>query len=93
MINIRSPDPFILAPLHVTAVGKLMLAEPGDNFIHAWPVVTGSNPIPRILFTTEQERRNVAYQSLDQGNAYDDKEAEDGVGCIGGLIYDESKTG
>ena len=79
------------APLHVTAVGKLMLAELGDNFIHAYAARTALKSYTSHTITTEQELRNVAYQALDQGFAYDNEEAEDGVGCIGVLIYDDSK--
>lgn len=80
------------APLHVTAVGKLMLAELGDNFIHAYAARTALKSYTSHTITTEQELRNVAYQALDERFAYDNEEAEDGVGCIGVLIYDGSKN-
>jgi len=80
------------APLHVTAVGKLMLAELGNNFIHSYAVRTGLKSYTSRTITTEQKLLSVAHQSLDQGFSYDNEEAEEGVGCIGVLIYDGSKN-
>lgn len=80
------------APLHVTAVGKLMLAELGDHFIHAYTGRTELKAYTSHTVTTEQDLINVAHQVQAQGFAYDDEEAEEGVGCIGVLIYDGSKN-
>ncbi len=76
------------APLHVTAVGKLMLAMNGDEECRGYasrtnlPAYTRNtiNDLPRLL--KEAEKLRV------QGYAFDDEEAEIGVGCIGTLIYD-----
>jgi DNA-binding IclR family transcriptional regulator len=78
------------APLHVTAVGKLMLAMGGDEECRSYatrtnlPAYTRNtiNNLPALLQEAEQLRQ--------QGYAYDDEEAEIGVGCIGTLIYDAS---
>jgi len=80
------------APLHVTAVGKLMLAELGNNFIHTYAVRTGLKSYTPHTISSEHELRTVAYQSLEQGFSYDNEEAEEGVGCIGVLLYDSSKN-
>lgn len=80
------------APLHVTAVGKLMLAELGDHFIHAYVGRTGLKAYTSHTATTEQDLLNVVHQAQTQGFAYDNEEAEEGVGCIGVLIYDGSKN-
>jgi DNA-binding IclR family transcriptional regulator len=80
------------APLHVTAVGKLMLAELGDHFIHAYASRTGLKAYTRHTIITEQDLLNIAHQEHAQGFAYDNEEAEEGVGCIGVLIYDSSKN-
>lgn len=80
------------APLHVTAVGKLMLAELGDHFIHAYAGRTGLKAYTSYTATTEQDLLNVVHQAQTQGFAYDNEEAEEGVGCIGVLIYDGSKN-
>ena len=76
------------APLHVTAVGKLMLEMNGDEECRSYatrtnlPAYTRNtiNDLPRLLKEAEQLRA--------QGYAFDDEEAEIGVGCIGTLIYD-----
>lgn len=80
------------APLHVTAVGKLMLAELGDHFIHAYAGRTGLKAYTSYTATTEQGLLNVVHQAQTRGFAYDNEEAEEGVGCIGVLIYDGSKN-
>ena len=80
------------APLHVTAVGKLMLAELGDHFIHAYAGRTGLKAYTSYTATSEQDLLNVVHQAQAQGFAYDNEEAEEGVGCIGVLIYDGSKN-
>ena len=80
------------APLHVTAVGKLMLAELGEHFIHAYAERTGLKSYTSHTVTTEQDLLNIVYQEQAHGFAYDNEEAEEGVGCIGVLIYDSSKN-
>ncbi|MDH5650180.1 MAG: IclR family transcriptional regulator [Gammaproteobacteria bacterium] len=80
------------APLHVTAVGKLMLAELGDHFIHAYADRTGIKPYTSHTVSTEQDLLNIVHQVKEKGFAYDNEEAEEGVGCIGVLIYDNSKN-
>ena len=78
------------APLHVTAVGKLMLALSGDEECRAYaartnlPAYTRNtiNSLPKLLIQASKLR--------EQGYAFDDEEAEIGVGCIGTLIYDAS---
>jgi DNA-binding IclR family transcriptional regulator len=76
------------APLHVTAVGKLMLAMGGDEECRGYaartnlPAYTRNtiNSLPGLLTEVEQLHA--------QGYAFDNEEAEIGVGCIGTLIYD-----
>ena len=80
------------APLHVTAVGKLMLGELGDHFIRAYASRTGLKPYTAHTVTTEEDLLNIVHQVQAQGFAYDDEEAEEGVGCIGVLIHDSSKN-
>lgn len=78
------------APLHVTAVGKLMLGEdsPGACLGYAkrtkLPAYTPNTITdPQTLCATAQLLNRQAY-------AFDDEEAELGVGCIGVLIRDAS---
>jgi len=80
------------APLHVTAVGKLMLAELGEHFIHAYVGRTGLKAFTPHTITTEHDLLNITQQVHSQGFAYDNEEAEEGVGCIGVLIYDGNKN-
>lgn len=76
------------APLHVTAVGKLMLAMGGEDECRGYALRTNLpaytrntiNNLPKLLQEAERLRA--------QGYAFDDEEAEIGVGCIGTLIYD-----
>ncbi|MBT5229435.1 MAG: IclR family transcriptional regulator [Methylococcales bacterium] len=79
------------APLHVTAVGKLMLAELGEHFIHAYASRTCLTAYTKHTVSTEPDLLNITKQVHQQGFAYDDEEAEEGVGCIGVLVYDGSQ--
>lgn len=74
------------APLHVTAVGKLMLHELGSEFIQAYSQRTGLKPYTQHTLSTLGELKTNLEQSSAQGFAYDNEEAEIGVGCIGVLI-------
>ena len=80
------------APLHVTAVGKLFLAQDSREQVKAYCTRTGlkaytrntlSDPA-RLLEELEGVRRN--------GYAFDNEEAEIGVRCIGAGIRDDSGT-
>ncbi|KAB2310978.1 IclR family transcriptional regulator [Betaproteobacteria bacterium SCN2] len=76
------------APLHVTAVGKLMLGEMDDAALAAYVARTGlerytKNTLGDLDSLQRETRRDVA-----QGYALDNEEAELGVGCIGVVIRD-----
>lgn len=76
------------APLHVTAVGKLMLAENGSADCRAYARRTG---LPRYTHNTLTNPRQLldALKTCHSASyAYDDEEAELGVGCIGVLVRD-----
>ena len=78
------------APLHVTAVGKLMLGEDGRAAVTDYAQRSGLPAFTvNTLNTSNKLLRNIN-QSLAQGYALDDEEAELGVGCIGTLIRDAS---
>jgi IclR family acetate operon transcriptional repressor len=76
------------APLHVTAVGKLMLGEQGAAACRSYaqrtrlPAYTG-NTLTRVNPLVQD-----CLESAGRGYALDNEEAELGVGCIGALIYD-----
>lgn len=78
------------APLHVTAVGKLMLGDLGDHFIHAYSERTGLKPYTRHTIGSQQALLKAVHDSAISGFAYDNEEAELGVGCIGVLIHDNT---
>ena len=75
------------APLHVTGVGKLMLGTLGDEFIKSYAERTGlpaytKHTLPLKDLLLESRR------ALQKGFAFDNEEAEEGVGCIGALVFD-----
>jgi DNA-binding IclR family transcriptional regulator len=76
------------APLHVTAVGKLMLGEAGEAACRDYARRTGLPGYTRYSFTDEEELVQHVSGCLRAGFAYDDEEAETGVGCIGVLVHD-----
>ena len=78
------------APLHVTAVGKLMLAELGDEFIRAYAERTGLRAYTTHTLATLNNLNKSVHESAVRGFAYDNEEAEIGVGCIGVLIHDHA---
>ena len=53
--------------------------------------VPASNPYTSHTISTEQDLLNVVHQLKGEGFAYDNEEAEEGVGCIGVLIRDSNK--
>lgn len=78
------------APLHVTAVGKLMLAISGEQAIEDYARQTGLPGFTRKTLTTLQELKAELQTVLQQNYAFDNEEAETGVGCIGTLIYNST---
>jgi DNA-binding IclR family transcriptional regulator len=77
------------APLHITAVGKLFLAEDGPDRCVDYARRTG---LPRFTDNTYTDTDGLA-KELDrirrQGYAFDNEEAEKGVSCIGAGIYND----
>ncbi|MEA3242513.1 MAG: IclR family transcriptional regulator [Pseudomonadota bacterium] len=78
------------APLHVTAVGKLMLGDLGETFMQAYAKRTGLPAYTRHTFNTLDALRQEVQRAVENGYALDNEEAEEGVGCIGVLIRDNS---
>ena len=77
-------------PLHVTAVGKLFLAEGGAEACLEYAERTGLRPCtPQSITESTALWRNVK-NALQQGYALDDEEAELGVGCIGVPVLDST---
>lgn len=80
------------APLHVTAVGKIFLADDSASGVMAYAERTGL-PAYTVNTFTSLERLNAELTTIRQDQlAYDHEEAELGVACIGAPIRDaESK--
>jgi len=74
------------APLHVTAVGKLMLAEMGEDACRDYAKRTGLPAYTSNTITDVEKLITHVKKAQRDGFAYDDEEAEKGVGCIGVLI-------
>jgi len=75
------------APLHVTAVGKMMLGASGIEDTISYAQRTNLPAYTRNTLTDLSELQNTCEKSLQQQYALDNEEAEIGVGCIGVLIY------
>lgn len=80
------------APLHVTAVGKLMLGELGDTFLQAYAARTALPAYTAHTLTSIEALREEVHAATANHYALDNQEAEEGVGCIGVLIRDSSDT-
>ncbi|MBI5461076.1 MAG: IclR family transcriptional regulator [Gammaproteobacteria bacterium] len=78
------------APLHVTAVGKLMLGEGSETDCREYARRTGLPGYTRYSFTDEEQLVQHVSGCVRAGFAYDDEEAETGVGCIGVLVHDDA---
>jgi len=76
------------APLHVTAVGKLMMAEMGKQFCREYAERTGLPSYTENTLTNVNSLIIAAEDDLRRGYSLDNEEAEKGVGCIGVLIRD-----
>ena len=76
------------APLHVTAVGKMMLGEGGEAACREYAKRAGLPGYTRFSFTNEDRLVQHVADCARAGFAYDNEEAETGVGCIGVLIHD-----
>jgi DNA-binding IclR family transcriptional regulator len=77
------------APLHITAVGKIFLAEDGPEKCAEYARRTG---LPRYTDNTLTDADALAKELekvCHQGYASDNEEAEKGVSCIGAGIYND----
>lgn len=77
------------APLHITAVGKVFLAEDGPEKATLYAKRTG---LPKYTGNTLSDPHLLAQELervREQGYAIDNEEAEKGVSCIGAGIYND----
>ncbi|MEY2341274.1 IclR family transcriptional regulator [Acidithiobacillus sp. IBUN Pt1247-S3] len=75
------------APLHCTAVGKLMLAQHGYDWVRDYAKRTGLPALTTHSLTQVSTLWNTAQQAQKDSYARDNEEAEIGVGCLGVLIH------
>jgi DNA-binding IclR family transcriptional regulator len=78
------------APLHVTAVGKLILGNHGEAECRSYAKRT---KLPAYTINTHTRVATLLQDCMaatKNGYALDNEEAELGVGCIGALIHDSS---
>ncbi|MBL7002701.1 MAG: IclR family transcriptional regulator [Gammaproteobacteria bacterium] len=80
------------APLHVTAVGKLMLGVAGNDAIEGYAQRTNLPAYTRNTINTVERLKKECNEAVENGFALDNEEAEIDVGCIGVLIYDNTNT-
>lgn len=78
------------APLHVTAVGKLILAKGGEQEIRAYAKRTNLPAYTRNTLATLPELMQECETYGKLGYALDNEEAEIDVGCVGVLIEDKA---
>jgi len=78
------------APLHVTAVGKLMLGVAGQDSVKQYAARTGLPAYTPHTLTRTGLLWSAVRRDLAAGYALDDEEAEIGVGCIGVLLRDRA---
>jgi DNA-binding IclR family transcriptional regulator len=78
------------APLHVTAVGKMMLAMGGEEECRDYAGRTNLPAYTRNTLNRLEDLLSETRRLRELGYALDDEEAEIGVGCIGALVYDAS---
>ncbi|BAU47055.1 IclR family transcriptional regulator [Sulfurifustis variabilis] len=78
------------APLHVTAVGKLFLAERGARGCAEYAARSGLRALTPNTITDAARLESEVAAAARQGYALDTEEAEQGVGCIAVPVRDAS---
>lgn len=74
-------------PMHVTAVGKLFLAEAGAEACLEYAERTGLKALTPYSITDSAVLWRNVKEAMQQGYALDNQEAEIGVGCIGVPVF------
>jgi DNA-binding IclR family transcriptional regulator len=77
------------APLHITAVGKLFLAEDGPDKCADYARRTGLPRFTENTLTDADAFMKEIERIRRQGYAFDNEEAEKGVSCIGAGIFSD----
>lgn len=76
------------APLHITAVGKIFLADAGDQEARDYAQRTGLPAYTKTTLASEKALLEELAKVRKKGIAFDNEEAEKGVSCIGAGIRD-----
>lgn len=76
------------APLHITAVGKIFLADEGPHGCEEYARRTGLPAFTDHTLTNLKDLCKEVNQARKDGYAFDNEEAEKGVCCIGAGIRD-----
>lgn len=76
------------APLHVTAVGKMLLGAGGEAACRGYAERTNLPAYTRNTVTSLARLVAETRLAVERGYAFDNEEAEIGVGCIGVLVCD-----
>jgi len=76
------------APLHITAVGKIFLADAGDEEASAYAARTGLPAYTKTTLDSEKALLEELVRVRKKWIAFDNEEAEKGVSCIGAGIRD-----
>ena len=77
------------APLHITAVGKVFLAQDAPTSCIAYAQRTGLPGFTPNTLTDSERLAQELERVRTQGYAFDNEEAEKGVSCIGAAIYND----
>lgn len=77
------------APLHITAVGKVFLAEAGIDQCVEYARRTGLPRFTENTLTDPDQLIKEIEKIRRQGYSFDNEEAEKGVSCIGAGIYND----
>ncbi len=80
------------APLHVTAVGKLILGHSGVDAIEGYAQRTNLPTYTRNTINNVKRLQTECIAAVEKGYALDNEEAEIDVGCIGVLIFDNTNV-
>jgi len=78
------------APLHLTSVGKLFLAQDDTSRVRAYATRTGLAGHTRNSITQIGDLEKELAEVIRNGSANDDEELELGVSCMAAGIYDDS---
>ena len=77
------------APLHITAVGKVFLADAGSEQCLDYARRTGLPRFTENSLTDPEDLVREIEKIRRQGYSFDNEEAEKGVSCIGAGIYND----